>query len=388
MARTSNAFRADEKFPLSFDPRRQSFFRNFHQRSIDDLEDPLVKEFGEEGLHLRTFRPVQEMVELVKELVRLHEMTWRPSLKNPMLLYFPFMFVVPKPGWKLRNLTTRDVYEVKKVAFDEKREFTGAVLLTGGLSPPGKGTEEEPGRWDRLDWVEPDGKAIAFHDSWPEKEALEAMSLEGADQAKATALALPPTVTVHLVREEPGSVDKREFGPAKLGKPKLIGYEPDPFDPLSYRLAINWQWFETILQFDCWSALNREADRLVDWFRLFMNLYTWVIKLNGVSELRFWQQRGDLATQSFRDALPRRSVQYYVRTISVQPVRVRNLASVHIAARVHEGHSPIKPDEESITGGGLWETDWDRFHDETGNWLGGTVGIEDTRDFVKSFLNP
>jgi hypothetical protein len=376
--------RQDEKIPLSFDTRRQIFYRQQHHRSFSDFDDPMIS--GDKP-PVRESRPVHEILESIDYLLKLHQMEWRPSNRNPLLLYFPFMFVVPRTGWQLRNLETRDVYTIKSVGTDKERRFTGAILLEGGLNPPGFGTGELTGRWDRLEIIQHDEKVVRFHVSWPEKEALESQAPPaGSDEGATYSQPFTPTVTSLLVRQEPGTIGKREFDPAKMAKPKVAGYEPDPFDPISYSLELQWQYFENIIQFDCWSPLNEEADRLADWFQTFMNLYTWVLKLAGVAEIRYWQRRADLAVpQSFRDALPRRSLQYYFRTNMVTPVRKRNLTQVHINARLHHGTGSIPAPGE--TGGGL-VTQWDRFHDDSGNWLGGTITRNDTRNFIDSFLNP
>jgi len=294
------------------------------------------------------------------------------------------MFVTPELNWRLRNTETREVYTVKNVGIDKHKMFTGSVLLNEGLSAPGQGTGDLPGRWDRLEWVQPANKVVDFHVSWPESEANAASPpTANQDESITSGDSLPPTVTSLLVRQEPGTIGKREFDPAKLSKPKIMGYAPDPFDPKAYSLELQWQWFENIIQFDCWSPLHAEAERLADWMQTFMNLYTWVLKRNGVSEVRYWHRRADLLTQSFRDGVPRRSLQYYFRINLVNPVRVRNVTSLRIQAKLRHAPGPIPSSAE--TGGGPWVSQWDQFHDESGNWLGGTIDVADTRSYYESF---
>jgi hypothetical protein len=373
--------RQDELFPLSFDMRRQVFVENQHRRTFSDFDDPLLR--GDEPPS-RQVRPVRDILDLLSDCVSLHQMEWRASPRNEYLLYFPFMFITPQIGWQLRNTETRDVYVVKHVGTDTQQEFTGAVLFEEGLRAPGQGSGAEPGRWDRLEWVSPNGKVIKFHVSWPEKEAVEASGPVGdQDESTTGPVGMSPVITSLLVRQEPGTIGKREFDPAKMGKPQILGYSPDPFDPKSYSLELQWQWFENIIQFDCWSPLHAEAERLADWFQTFMNLYTWVLKRNGISEVRFWHRRADLITQSFRDGVPRRSLQYYVRINMVNPIRVRNVTQFKVTGSLFHEPGPIPSTAE--TGGGPWVSQWDQFHDESGNWLGGTMDWADTRSFADSF---
>ena len=393
MAQTSdergfpNLERHDETHRIPFDTRSQSFFIYNHQEVVLDPNDPRAHgEVPRQRAHRAADLPFT--LYMIDRLVRLHQMEWTASAKNQWLLYFPHMFMTPEPGWQIRNQTTRETYTVKSIGTDANKHFTGAVLLEDGLKAPGLGTDEEPGAWDRLEWIEPDNKEIRFFRSFPERDNFTKMvAPDAADEATLTDLSFSPTITTLLVRKEPGTIGKREFDPAKMPKSRILAYEPDPFDPKRYSLEIRYQWFESVVQFDCWSPLQAEADRLADWFETFVNLYTWVLKLNGVAEIRFWQLEGDPSLKGLREFMPHRSLQYYVKTMSVIPTRVRNLGRLHIRARLqHRPGAVLSPGED--TGGGLFLTQWDRFHDDSGNWLGGTIGVDDTRGFADSFLNP
>jgi hypothetical protein len=368
--------RPDEIHPVWFDSRTQAYLIHYNLQAY--VEDPLAQGIMPRQKADRT-ADENEAIRLVEEGLRLHQMTWFPSGKGDWLIYMPFLFVEPDNTWKLRNLTTRETYTVSHVGMDETRqEPTGYILLQTGLSAPSAGDAAFSGRWDRLEWVEPKGKLVEFYRSWPDRAAVELEETSG-DEGAASGPLMVPTITALLARQEPGTIGKRPFEAAKQIKPRIRETKTDPVDPASYSVQIRGWWMDNIFRFDCYGRLNKEADKLVKWFFRFINLYTGVLKKNGVQEILYWQRRADQDVQRWRDDLPMRSVEYFFRTEELDAVRTRNVTGVSIYARV-ESQDPtgklLNTGELALTG--EFNNPFDRFHDDSGNYLVGSIDYQDS----------
>jgi hypothetical protein len=120
-------------------------------------------------------------------------------------------------------------------------------------------------------------------------------------------------VIYRVKRREPGTIGKHPFDPPTEIKPRIRETRVDPDHP-DCHVMITGQWFDNLLQFDCWSKFNNSADTLIEWFEDFMYKYTWVWKKNGVNEILYWMRTIDEEVSKWRNDLAVRSVLYYFKT--------------------------------------------------------------------------
>jgi len=128
------------------------------------------------------------------------------------------------------------------------------------------------------------------------------------------------TIVYRVKRKEPGTIGKHPFDPPTEIKPRIREYRIDP-DHTDCHVMILGQWFDNLIQFDCWSKFNNRVDDLVEWFEDFMYKYTWVWKKNGVNEILYWMRTIDEEVSKFRNDLAVRSVLYYFKTEKIVTIR-------------------------------------------------------------------
>lgn len=127
------------------------------------------------------------------------------------------------------------------------------------------------------------------------------------------------TITYQIIRREPATLGDAPFQARKDWKPR---YRETKLVTPTEAIEIKGQWFDNMVQFDCWTRSNKEADDLVEWFEEFMILYTFYFKKYvGVQEM-FYYRGGrftfgtteDEAMVRWRNPFKVRSCTYYFRT--------------------------------------------------------------------------
>ena len=128
------------------------------------------------------------------------------------------------------------------------------------------------------------------------------------------------TIVYRVKRREPGTTGKHPFDPPTEIKPRVRQYVSDP-DHADCHVMVLGQWFDNLIQFDCWSKYNNRADEMIEWFEDFMYKYTWVWKKNGVNEILYWMRNIDEEVTKFRNDLSVRTVLYYFKTEKIVTIR-------------------------------------------------------------------
>ena len=141
------------------------------------------------------------------------------------------------------------------------------------------------------------------------------------------------TVTFRVKRKEPGTIGKHPFDPPTEIKPRIREYTTDP-EYLDCHICVLGQWFDNIIQFDCWAKTNNRADSLIEWFEDFMYKYTWVWKKNGVNEILYWMRMQDEEVRKWRNDLSARSVLYYFKTEKIVTVREHDFKQIDMYLEV------------------------------------------------------
>jgi len=137
------------------------------------------------------------------------------------------------------------------------------------------------------------------------------------------------TIVFRVKRREPGTIGKHPFDPPTEIKPRIREYYPDEKHPGCHVMVMG-QWFDNLIQFDCWSKYGNSADTLIEWFEDFMYKYTWVWKKNGVNEILYWMRLVDLESVKFRNDLSVRTVIYYFKTETIVTVKEYDLKQIDI----------------------------------------------------------
>jgi len=128
------------------------------------------------------------------------------------------------------------------------------------------------------------------------------------------------TIVYRVKRREPGTISKHPFDPPTEIKPRVREYRVDPDHPGCHIMVMG-QWFDNLIQFDCWSKYNNRADDLVEWFEDFVYKYTWVWKKNGVNEILYWMRNTDEESSKWRNDLAVRTVTYYFKTEKIVTIK-------------------------------------------------------------------
>ncbi len=170
------------------------------------------------------------------------------------------------------------------------------------------------------------------------------------------------TITFTVNRKEPGTIGKHPFDPPSEIKPRVREYRIDEENPDSH-IRISGQWFDNLIQFDCWSKTNNRADSLIEWFEDFMFKYTWVWKKNGVNEMLYWMRKQDEFVKKWRNDLAVRSLLYYFKTEKIIVIREHDFKQIDIYLELNNatpsgfygvGYNEIPPSGKTeILDGGL-----------------------------------
>ncbi len=141
------------------------------------------------------------------------------------------------------------------------------------------------------------------------------------------------TITFRVKRKEPGTIGKHPFDPPTEIKPRVRQYVIDP-DYDDCHVMVLGQWFDNLLQFDCWAKTNSRADDLIEWFEDFMYRYTWVWKKNGVNEILYWMRTQDEEVSKWRNDLSARTVLYYFKTEKIVTIREHDFKQLDLYIEV------------------------------------------------------
>ena len=328
---------------------------------------------------------VQDIYDMIGKLLPKYQMYFTVSKKNPFLIVFPFMIVEPKFGDKIRNINTSEIYTVKYVPKTPDNRFYGAVLLETAITGP-KGS-------DKLEFINPDGigaetaKLVKFLHAYPDTPGTD-MSDSSGDIGVSQAEPFTPTISVELIRQEPGTVGKRPFDMMKEIKPRVREIYKHPDDPQNYSIQVRGQWYDNILRFTCYSSTHFGAEKLITWFNDFLYKYAWVLKKNGVQELLYWQRRADQKVKVWRDDIVGYTVEWYFRTEEHTVEVIHNVTSINLSSRIAWSDSAVSPPTGqspetagSVMGpfGDRFATIFDAFHDASGNYLYGDYSVIDQR---------
>jgi len=156
------------------------------------------------------------------------------------------------------------------------------------------------------------------------------------------------TITWKVIRREPGTLDGPAFSARKEVKPRTRDSNLRHPTSRNKLVDVMGQWFDNIVQFDCWAKTNTEAEALVEWFEDFMLLYTGHFMRFGISKMHYWRRFEDQEVLKWANPLHVRSVAYYVRTEKLHEVVKSRMRQITI--RLMETVDRVPEAEEYATG--------------------------------------
>jgi hypothetical protein len=306
---------------------------------------------------------------MIDILLHKYEAEYLPNEIDPNLLCFPYLFQEPPQGALIRNKTTGEVYSIEDTVKNPLTNKWEGLVRIDSVTPPKRDFAE------KLEWLDANIR-VRFTAEFP--LALDTTSQ--TDQGHIDdAGPIRPTVVYALIQKEPGSIGGQPFSPQKQYKPMHRERMKSPLEP-GRSVDVSAQWFDLLVQFECFTTDNYSADLLADWFEDFMRQYTWVLKYNGVQEILFWQRLRDAAVTKWRQDLISRTVQYFFRIEDLLPVVRRDLINVDtqidLAKEIKEaGHRWIAG--RHITGQLTPQEYRDLFRGTSGEFLFGSVVLND-----------
>jgi hypothetical protein len=270
---------------------------------------------------------------MIDILLHKWEAHYIPNGVDPRLICMPYLFKEPEQGTTMTNEQTGEIYTVTDTIRHPITNLWEGLVRIDAKTPPNRDLAEKL-------LFQSERARVRFVAEFARSTDTENQT---DDEVQIDVGPIRPTITYSLLRKEPGAIDGQPFGRHKSYKPKLREViRPDTVHP-GHTVEIFGQWFDTLVEFNCFTTDNRSADLLIDWFERFMEQHIWVLKLNGVQEILYWQRLRDKAVTKWRQDLISRTLQYFFRIEDLLPKVRKNLSNVDIyinlAAELNKDHS-------------------------------------------------
>jgi len=306
---------------------------------------------------------------LIDLLLKKYETTYRVHQNDKSLIYMPYLFTQPTIGAKIRNIKTSEIYSVKEIIKNPKTGLWDGLIKLNYINYPDTNLSH------KLEFLTEDS-LVRFTESYPQVVGTESQTSSGLIVDRGP---MRPTVIYTLTRKEPGSVGSKPFDGTKEYKSRLRETIKDPDSP-SHTIELRGRYFDNIVQFDCCTTDNASANRLARWFEQFINLYEWVLKLNGVQQILYWSRFNDTSVQKWRQDLVVRSIQYYFRTEEIEAITRRDITSIKLAANIASSIEDTSTQyiAGQLISGQISEQEYlGLFRDSTGKYLFGNTYYND-----------
>lgn len=307
---------------------------------------------------------------MIDILIEKYEAQYIVATSDPNLLIFPNLFLEPTQGDKILNLNTNETYIITDTIRNPTTGLWEGLVRISSHTPPKADLQE------KLQFVSKE-RLVRFT-----AEFTPTIGVEGQTDEELIKDVGPirPTIVYALIKKEPGSVGPSPFGPQKQAKPRHREILRDR-QWTGRAVEMQGQWFDLLVEFGCFTTDNRSSDRLADWFERFMRQNTWILKLNGVQELAFFQRLRDGAVTKWRQDLISRTVQYFFRLEEVLPVVMREIrqltTEINVKDEITEANGTRWIAGREVTGP-LTKEEYDAlFRDIDGKRIFDTISLND-----------
>ena len=250
----------------------------------------------------------------IEEALRLYQGYYVPHPLDGFNGIFPFAWYL-REGMKIDNTSIGVTYTIKDVQVDVNDNPTGYVTLEGGNS-------KTPSVYHRLKFRRED--AVVFMHGFPRTFAQTyAFEPDGSGELSSQyAQAWRDTITWIVANKEPADLKGTKDQRKRFRQIK--DYESDD----SYTISYTGQWFDAVVQLDCWTKSNASAEKLIEWFEQFMELYRGVFRWNGVDKLIYRDRTSDELVTRWRDDIVNRTLRYNVRVENVISTVISKIRSI------------------------------------------------------------
>jgi hypothetical protein len=282
----------------------------------------------------------------------------------------PNLFQEPAQGTKLRNKQTGEIYTVTDTIKNPHTNMWEGLIRISSITSP------DPVAAEKLEFFD-DKVRVRFTAEYSKSLDTESQT---ADEIQDDAGPIRPTVVYALLRKEPGTIDAQPFGPRKQYKPRHMENLKHDRKSTGRTISVSAHCFDLLVEFGCFTTDNRSCDLLADWFEEFMRQYSWVLELNGVQRILYWQRGRDTAVTKWRQDLISRTVQYFFRIEEILPTVQKDMNTFDININLSEH---INDESERWYGlyhvsGQLTQEEYKKlFVDRSGNYLFGDLILND-----------
>lgn len=251
----------------------------------------------------------------IEEALQYYQGYYIPHPRSGWTGVFPYAWYL-RQGMKVENTTVGDIYEIKEVERDGNNLPTGRVVMSGTVAPE----QHHRLRFNRED-------ALIFMHAYPKTFAQTYRFKGGQLLAEEKPRPWRDTITYLVDRKEPAGRGGKPFEGTRDVRRHHRGSESwSPDD--GFQIDYYGQWFDTIVQFDCWSKTNVTAERLIVWLEGFLEQHIGVFKYNGIQQMLYWRRSADELVTRWRDDIVNRSLQYYIRFENVGATLERKVSSL------------------------------------------------------------
>lgn len=349
------------------DPKNLPEFQEFYTEHYNPLQKSF--EIRRKSRTEGNLNSMTEVAEYISAYLRKYQMVYSINNIDKTVIFFPFMFIEPKPGDKIRNLTTNEVYTVvTTIKNPETNRWEGLVKLSVTNSP----LIEE---LHALDFIGND-RVVRFEHEVPDV----LVNQVGANLERLLKEPPPmqPTVTWTIKEMEPGTLGSITSS-KKEWKPRLRESYKDPFVQ-GHTIEVWGQRITNTVQFNAWSNDPRTSDRLIGWFEQFMRLYTGQLRLSGCGLIIFLRRSEEDTNQVWRQAYNIRGSQYHVDTEILESNYIRDILKIDISLESQTGslsrYNETRWIADQMVSGELTPSQYRALFFRSGEYLFGTLDIK------------
>jgi hypothetical protein len=312
---------------------------------------------------------LEDFYDIIEWVLEYHQMMWWPDPRNAKLIWFRYAFpwLPPRTGDVLAGSSGKSYTVTHVQRSDGGTPWNLSVLL-----------DEAPRAGEMLHWAGAarDRNLVDFRAEYGSPSTPTPGETTEGDTGTAYNTVFRPTITYLLVRKEPFTLNGAPFGSSKELKPRTREEFVDPNKPQRV-IRIFGQRMDNLIRFLCLHPRAETADALAHWLERCINRQMPSIVANGIHRMLFWSSGTLERRGKSGDDVAVRSVNYYIETEEIEVQEAPSIRRLNIR---------IRPTDigniNNLTGYAaepLWMFPFTGVTDESGNWLWGSIDIQDTR---------
>lgn len=279
----------------------------FDSRSLGTFNDvplknnPPVETVIKQSVPSLTFGQAMDVLTI---LLRDYQSKHFQAVENdPFHQWFPFAWIPLQIGDEIKNLDTQEVYRVDETIEGHEKYKYNLVRLRG---------KNPPKKFEMLRLDDKKSKFVDIKPAFPDAElkpyefTAQGYVQSGEDEEKDIP-AWIDTITYTMEDEQPGSLEGRMF---QTGTRDVRPRHREDIDGSE----IYTQFIDNRVRMDFWTLSNKGSEIFREWFRDFINKYTWLIEANGLDHFHWTKSYTAERATRWRKGMIHRSALYDFRT--------------------------------------------------------------------------